>query len=190
MNKNGNNKEIVKELSIEEFTALHPCLKCVNSENVLVVQKDAMLQIEQHIGWGSKNLDNMSEQGGLLVGIPYCVNGKYISVVENIIKAESTYSDCSYLKMGHETWVKMLDIYDDKYYEKGLYIVGWYHTHPDRLPVFMSGTDRNTQSLYFQKNWHFALVLNPHMKLMAFFNGIEAKECKAIFADEEMKEKK
>ena len=61
----------------------------------------------------------------------------------------------------------------------GLQVIGWYHTHPGGLSVFMSGTDRATQRRHFSADWHFALVLNPHRQSIRAFHGPECLECSA-----------
>jgi hypothetical protein len=54
-----------------------------------------------------------------------------------------------------------------------LKIIGWYHTHPNDLGVFMSATDRRTQELYFNKPGDFAIVLNPQRCHSQAFLGPE-----------------
>jgi len=69
----------------------------------------------------------------------------------------------------------------------GRFVVGWFHTHPNSLPAFMSGTDRATQRSFFSAGWHFALGLNPHRRLAACFHAADADPCALApqdFADE------
>lgn len=56
-------------------------------------------------------------------------------------------------------------------------VIGWYHTHPNNLGVFMSGTDQRTQATFFSANWQFAIVLNPHRLQWKAFAGEQATEC-------------
>ena len=60
-----------------------------------------------------------------------------------------------------------------------LRVVGWYHTHPNGLDVFMSGTDRDTQRALFPGAAQFALVLNPHRRLWRAFRGADSDPCHA-----------
>ena len=90
--------------------------------------------------------------------------------------------------MGTETWAKMLKVYDERYKNDGLYVIGWFHTHPNDLPVFMSPTDMRTQKHFFNEQWHFSLVLNPHRRLAACFHSAAAMKCDYYphcFADRE-----
>jgi len=77
--------------------------------------------------------------------------------------------------MTHETWKDMLDVVDNL--DSKLQIVGWYHTHPNDLDVFMSGTDTATQARVFSHDWQFAIVLNPHKKIWRSFYGANSNEC-------------
>ena len=85
--------------------------------------------------------------------------------------------------MNHATWKKMIDRVDmmlDSNPNKDLQIIGWYHTHPNQLDVFMSETDVGTQMRFFSNDWQFAIVLNPHKKLWRAFHGKNAEECKGF----------
>ena len=57
-----------------------------------------------------------------------------------------------------------------------LVILGWFHTHPNNLSVFMSGTDMETQRLNFPLDWQVSLVMNPHKDIFRVFFGKNAKE--------------
>jgi proteasome lid subunit RPN8/RPN11 len=74
--------------------------------------------------------------------------------------------------------IDKLDLINEDNQEDELQVIGWYHTHPGRLSVFMSGTDLNTQSKMFSMVWQFAIVLNPQKQLWRAFSGSKAKECK------------
>jgi proteasome lid subunit RPN8/RPN11 len=97
-----------------------------------------------------------------------------------------------HLEMTHDTWKEMLDSADkllEQSPQRELQIIGWYHTHPNGLQVFMSGTDRDTQSRMFAHDWQFAVVLNPQKQRWRAFFGHTARECKGyVIADEEGEE--
>ena len=101
--------------------------------------------------------------------------------VEHAIPAISAVGTPVYLSVDHESWgnmAKQLDLLNDSNpNEEDLQIIGWYHTHPNQLDVFFSGTDRATQERMFYQDWHFGLVLNPHRKISKVFQGKEAHEC-------------
>ena len=63
--------------------------------------------------------------------------------------------------------------------QERLELVGWFHTHPNSLDVFMSGTDRWTQSRLFSGERCIALVFNPHRKLWKCFRTEECLDTKA-----------
>jgi len=89
--------------------------------------------------------------------------------------------------MTHETWKEMLDKADKLLEQSGsaLQIIGWYHTHPNTLDVFMSGTDQNTQSRLFGNDWQFAIVLNPQKRIWCAFYGSHSTECQGYIIDNE-----
>ncbi|OJJ19954.1 hypothetical protein BKI52_15870 [marine bacterium AO1-C] len=143
----------------------------------------AVNQITKHIGWGENRVQyNRVEQGGILLGKIYQdkATGTTYGVAHQAIAGHSARGNAVALEMTHETWKMMIDE-ADKLLENnsglGDYIIGWYHTHPNTLDVFMSGTDRNTQRLFFNQDWHFAIVLNPHREIWKAFQGAEATEC-------------
>lgn len=152
-------------------------------ENEIYLSKQAKETIFNHIGWGKDTKNNSVEQGGLLIGYASIdKESKVITAhVEEAIPAFTAKGSMTYLEFDHVTWKSMMDAIDiinDNHQGTDFQIVGWYHTHPGRLSVFMSGTDLNTQRKMFSKNWQFAIVLNPQKQVWRAFNGKEAKECK------------
>jgi proteasome lid subunit RPN8/RPN11 len=136
----------------------------------------------EHIGWGRKSTQNINEQGGILLGQTFYDEdqNKYFGYVKNAVPAIGAEGSPAYLNMNHRTWADMLnrlDEWNDFHNEEPLQVIGWYHTHPNELSVFMSGTDRNTQRLFFPKDWQFAIVINPHKQYWKAFYGLNAKEC-------------
>lgn len=141
----------------------------------------ARKQIFKHIGWGKRTRSNHIEQGGILLGHTYVDSEKQLTygVVEQAI-AGKTSGSAAYVEFSHEIWKDMLGQADNllkQHPDSKLQIIGWYHTHPNELPVFMSGTDQNTQARLFNKDWHFAIVLNPHKQIWKAFWGQRATEC-------------
>lgn len=161
-----------------EHPGLLPARKLSKEQGpLLVISQRAEREIKDHIGWAEKTRYNIREQGGIMIGSPYLVDGRTVSVVECAIPAELSESNAAYLKMDTETWLKMLNCYDESYRDQGLYVVGWFHTHPNGLGVFMSSTDMGTQRAFFREDWHFAVVLNPHRKMIACFHSAQAELC-------------
>ena len=155
-----------------------------NITTSLVITQKAKEDIFSHIEWGNKiAVDNKVEQGGILLGKVYKdsqLNIQY-GIVEKAIYSLSSNGNQVYLEMNHEAWSSMLDqadLYIDVNPDENLQVIGWYHTHPNNLDVFMSHTDINTQRNYFSQPWHYALVLNPQKEIWRAFVGSDAKECK------------
>ena len=72
-------------------------------------------------------------------------------VVDDAISGDLASGSSTYLEMGHSTWKKMIDELDKIRFSSSsgnAQIIGWYHTHPNELDVFMSGTDKGTQSRF------------------------------------------
>lgn len=152
----------------------------------LYIRAAVIDRIFEHIGWGQRTAVNGNEQGGILVGrvLRDAGTNEPYTVVDHAIPAESADGSAAYLRMDHATWSQMLDRVDalltqaDRSLDAR--IVGWYHTHPNDLPVFMSGTDRRTQCTFFAHPSSVALVLNPHKQLWRAFFGADCAERRAV----------
>lgn len=153
----------------------------------IYIDSNARKEVLNHIEWGnltSKN--NRIEQGGILLGDVYVDTelGITYGVVWKSIPADYTEGSPISLEMSHESWKKMIDEIDTYHLSPNgspPQIIGWYHTHPNTLDVFMSSTDLATQQRLFGYDWQFAIVLNPHKKIWRAFHGADAKSCKGFF---------
>ncbi|MGZ5445355.1 MAG: hypothetical protein ACXW5U_25815 [Thermoanaerobaculia bacterium] len=149
----------------------------------LYIEPRASRDLMAHIEWGRDSDRNRVEQGGLLLG-QVCIDpdsGEVYGLVEAVIPGDRAKGSGAYLLMDHETWKAMLDRADDLNTAAGdaaaMQVIGWYHTHPNELSVFLSGTDRATQARMFSQPWQFAIVLNPQKELWRVFHGADAIEC-------------
>lgn len=61
-----------------------------------------------------------------------------------------------------------------------LKVLGWYHTHPNNLDVFLSSTDMETVRLKYYKPEKYSVVLNPHRGIFRAFAGGNAIEVPVI----------
>ncbi len=188
-------KPIERELKIEDDETEDFIYSCIKSEStnsydnkkVIYVNPFAKHQLFEHIGWGNnESTINKVEQGGLLLGNVYYDKNKDIqyALVERIVMGLSAKSNSVHLEMDHNTWSEMISQVDEILEEQNnehLNIIGWYHTHPNHLEVFMSPTDKNTQASFFNQDWHYSIVLNPHRKIYKAFNGKNADECLILF---------
>jgi proteasome lid subunit RPN8/RPN11 len=152
-----------------------------DSSHELYISLNAQQVIFTHLAWGGKTKENSVEQGGLLLGNVYIdptTNG-YYGIIEYAIPSGSSSSSSTHISMGHEHWGRMLAQIEQQ--PDSPQIIGWYHTHPNHLDVFLSEMDLMTQRTHFQCDWHFAIVLNPHKKIWRAFIGKNGIECKGFF---------
>ncbi len=146
--------------------------------------KEAFQTIASHISWGQYSTSNQVEQGGILLGTVYKNPETNIiyGMAEQAVNGSLARGSAAYLEVTHETWREMLNQVDRIY--PNLQIIGWYHTHPNSLDVFMSGTDQTTQRRLFSQDWQFAIVLNPHRTIWRAFYGRNSTECKGYVLSE------
>lgn len=159
-------------------------------KNELYIAKEAGNQIFNYIHWGNKTEKNEVEQGGILVGHVFKDdkdNSQLFGFVKKAIIAKYSKGLSNYLEMNHNTWKFMFDqldkINESKYLEN-MQVIGWFHTHTNHLPVYMSEIDIATQNRFFSEDWQFAIVLNPHQQIWKAFNGKYGLECKGFMLDE------
>ena len=161
-------------------------------ERLLVFRPHASNKLFKKIGWLRTDFpDNRNEQGGILIG-RYIKNAEGIPVQAEVLeilvaKTESRFP-------GYIEWDAMEEIrlqrqffdikekleFSDSELENEVSIIGWWHTHPNGLPVFMSGTDMETQRQKYFKPEKYSVVLNPHRGIWRAFAGRDAVEVPAI----------
>lgn len=157
-----------------------------SAKAALHVTDAAMRRIHDHIEWKRSSSQNLVEQGGILLGstIQDPVTGLLHGFVTDAIAAKSgARGSGAHLEMGHEAWHGMLveaDAIRDAS-NGATQLIGWYHTHPGQLDVFMSSVDRHTQETFFAEDWQFAIVLNPQRELWRVFHGRAAVECRGYW---------
>lgn len=153
----------------DNFAAADPSHK-------LIVTPQAAKEIFEFIEWDvGEREDARVEQGGILLG-KRCFDEEknvHFTVVEKAITADGAVGSSGYLDITHECWMRMhekKDRYNLGAGEEAI-IVGWFHTHPNLLPCFMSGTDRKTQDLFFNGENTYSVVINPQRHLMKAFRS-------------------
>jgi hypothetical protein len=154
-----------------------------DSNYLLYITKEAKKKLYEYINWGEFNDNNKKEQGGILIGTVFQDTQKGIvyGIVKDIIIADTNKRSGTSLVMDISTWKKMLEEFNAIH--NNSLIIGWFHTHPNNLAVFMSQVDNKTQQLFFYNDWHFSLVLNPHKKIWKVFHGKNSEECNGFFSD-------
>ncbi|WP_375561058.1 Mov34/MPN/PAD-1 family protein [Bernardetia sp. OM2101] len=152
----------------------------------IFLHKEAFEVIKNHIGFGNDTQDNQVEQGGLLFGevIEYQNaqnETKFIGIVNYALAATTAEGSMRHLHFNHATWHSLLEE-QDKIEEKDSkkQLIGWYHTHPRHLEVYFSHIDKENHLTFFDKDWHFGLVLNPQRKEIKCFLGNKFEEVLCI----------
>lgn len=155
-----------------------------NDYQVIALPEASEVMLE-YIGWGIKMPENRVEQGGFLVG-RNCYDEekkRNFCIVERVLPARGAVGSPGFLEMSHEDTKEMyreLDEINALYPEKEKKdVIGWFHTHPNSLDVFMSGTDRVTQGSLFSGERAIALVLNPHRKIWKCYRSQCCADTKA-----------
>ncbi|MBQ7593730.1 MAG: hypothetical protein IJU48_05185 [Synergistaceae bacterium] len=150
----------------------------------LIISSEAHEEIKQALEWGKYTEKNCVEQGGILLGRAAVFNDKIYCFVKKILLADTQGSPC-FLEFTMDMWRDMherLDVLNENLDDENkLIILGWFHTHPGGLAVFMSGVDMNTQRLNFSLDWQASLVMNPHKNKLRVFFGMNADEGIIIF---------
>lgn len=150
----------------------------------LILMPGAVREIFDFIEWDvGRRSDSRVEQGGVLLGKRYydCKRNIHFSIVHKVITADSAEASSGHLEITHECWRIIYEKKDEfnKKTGRNVVIVGWFHTHPNALSCFMSSTDRMTQSLFFDGDNTYSIVINPQRHLLKAFR---AKECYAAQA--------
>jgi proteasome lid subunit RPN8/RPN11 len=103
--------------------------------------------------------DRTTERIGILTGRPYTKssNGQLLLCVDDAISVDDIHATDIRVAIQKSAWK---DVWTRLSLTVESRIVGWYHSHPDH-GVFLSATDRATQSLWFAQEWKVAIVVDP-----------------------------
>lgn len=144
------------------------------------------------VGWLRSDFPrNHDEQGGWLIG--YDLLDEWGSPIQaevtHVLEAETDRRSPGYIEWSGREEIRLQDEFfaikeamaaTDPKLAEALRVLGWWHTHTHRTPVFMSATDMNSQRLkYFRPN-QYAVVLNPYTGIWRAFAGADAHEVPAI----------
>lgn len=169
---------------LNDYELMESALK-LNRNGVIIFTPKAAAELDKHILWGKTTPQNIVELMGYMVGRVFYSkeNGILIGVCECTVPIDAL-GNSTYFEATEE---QMFDVTEkSKEIAKSLgddyRIIGWYHTHPGNLSVFMSGTDERNQRALFPLDWHFAVVLNPQKRVWRGFVGSELREVNCIFA--------
>lgn len=144
------------------------------------------------IGWRRDDFpENRKEQGGWLIG-KYILDSSGIPVQGEVTDVLEAKTECRF--PGYIEWDAMEEIRlqqtffqlkenlakTDPEGAEQLKVLGWYHTHPNNLDVFLSSTDMETVRLKYYKPEKYSVVLNPHRGIFRAFAGGNAIEVPVI----------
>lgn len=165
---------------------------------LLVFNPHASKRIREYIGWLRTDFpENRREQGGLLIG-KYTADEEgnpYQAEVMDVLLAKTEHRFPGYIewdamegiRLQQEFFKLKEDLETEKPEEaENLKIIGWWHTHPNKLPVWMSATDMETQRLEYYKPEKYSVVLNPHTGIWRAYAGRDAEEVPAIMLLDEV----
>lgn len=151
----------------------------------LFILPSAFEELNEHISWKTRTPQNLSEQGGILVGCVYKdkITDLICGVVRHIIPSVKS-GNAAYIQFTHDDWISMYKIFEDKYASCNdnnnlQKVIGWYHTHPN-MPVRMSDIDKQTHINFFQDIYQFSVIFNPQLGIWSVFNGTECKNCNGL----------
>lgn len=144
------------------------------------------------IGWLRTDFPrNHEEQGGWLIGhyLRDAAGHPIQAEVTHVLEAKTKCRYPGYIEWSALEEIRLQQEFFDMKEElastdskaaEDLCVIGWWHTHPNDLPVFMSGTDMETQRLKYFKPEKYAVVLNPHKGIWRAFAGVDAREVAAV----------
>lgn len=177
-------------------TPFHFSGKTPNPQNAtrhyLILDERALTRLRDSLDWASTTTRNQVEQAGVLLGRAAIWGNEIYGFVEDILLAES-FGNPGFVEITFEMWAdlqnKLSELNNTLDKNAPLVIVGWFHTHPNDLSVFMSATDMITQRQNFSLEWQASLVMNPHTNKYRAFFGARATEGKVVLAESQINQK-
>ena len=159
--------------------ALSQLLRETNWSNAVAYLQNSLAGLSVYLSRRSEQAidshlaSECAELGGLLIGrvfrAPFAVASSYpwITLVEKTVPSIEYRNSSVSLRMGTEVWNRASTLL-----QSGLMVVGWYHSHPN-LGVFFSGTDRATQSAFFNHPYSLGFVIDPiRTQRKCYFGGM------------------
>lgn len=166
------------------------CLKSDNAKNenpfLILLNPSCFQEICDYIGWGEETEKNQIEQGGIILGNVYKDPDSELTVgvAKCSVPAIGADASITHFEIGLEAWHKMLAYMDEMNRilidKEKIYLIGWYHTHPKHLKVYMSNKDLETQKLFFNLDYHFSVILNPQKRYWKAYQGEFGNECDGL----------
>jgi proteasome lid subunit RPN8/RPN11 len=137
---------------VSGFPADYQVTLQTNSVQVLF-KPDALHQV-----WVQAKKYPRQEVGGLLVGMVYEEQGRFLVNIEKIIEAEHTLAGLTFVTFTDKAWLDMLE---QRNSDPTMFVIGWYHSHPG-FGIFLSMSDEFIHRSFFgDQPWYLALVVDP-----------------------------
>ena len=156
----------------------------------LYILKEAADLMLNFIEWDKHTERNRTEMVGFMVGHHYYDESKdiYYSEVESVFTIPTDISTEVYLQLSTDSMFAIEQMLDAYNLENGTdcKFVGWFHTHPNSLPVFMSSTDLITQTRFFADDLGYAVVLNPHKLYWKAFRSVKCYDTQCSIVNKKM----
>ncbi len=155
------------------------------SGDLLRFSPGAAKAMKEYFGIGRHDReDNRVEQGGWIVGFYESRYPRPVrAIVTDFIPAPGCRGTPAYLHWPEEENIRLqrefFRIRDEEVPEElraDFKRLGWVHSHPNGLGVFVSGTDLENILDHFNSPDQFSVILNPHTQVWKVFLGPEAKE--------------
>jgi len=158
-----------------------------NRDSLLFLEEPAE-EIRAYFGVGRFDYPpNRVEQGGWLVGV--YMDDRWMPRVQGLVTHFLPATGCTGTA-AYLHWPAMENIRLQRQFfqmkenlketesvlAERLCLLGWIHSHPNSLPVFLSGTDKANIREQFNDPTQFSVVLNPHTRECRAFLGPEGRE--------------
>jgi proteasome lid subunit RPN8/RPN11 len=166
---------------------------------MLVYTPEAARRQLELIRWNQNDPKNRKEQGGWLIG-RYIrdASGKPVQgEVTEVLEAVTACRSPGYIEWDAMEEIRLQQTFfqlkedlavTDPQFAEELTVLGWWHTHPNALDVFLSSTDMETIRLKYNKPEKYSVVLNPHRRLFRAFAGGTAMEVPVILLMDDTRE--
>ena len=119
------------------------------------------------------------ERIGILTGRPYTKpsGGQLLVCVDAALSVDDIHATDVRVAIQKSEWK---DVWRRLPVTAEIRIIGWYHSHPGH-GVFLSATDRATQSLWFEQEWKIAIVVDPIRGEYQAFTGASGTPAPMLF---------
>jgi len=152
-------------MATEEILHLVPAFHTECDTNCLVILPHAVFDdMMLHLKG-----DCTIERIGVLTGRPYTKppSGQLLVCVDAAFSVDDIHATDIRVAIQKSEWK---DVWRRLSVSAESRIIGWYHSHPGH-GVFLSATDRATQSLWFAQEWKVAIVVDPIRDEYQAFTG-------------------